>query len=84
MRRQGKNEEAYTYLKELYPQLTDEVGSGKFVVLERIRELEVTLKIPFWKRFKAEDAKLGAPDKISLEQRAILLEQGLEQDSADK
>ncbi len=78
LRREGKNEEAYAFLKKLYRELPDQPLAQKPVVLNRIREVEIVLKVPVWERFKLDGAALGAPDKNSLEQKAFLLEQTLE------
>ena len=53
LRRQGRNEEAYQFLKQLHPKLpTEDVMAQSNVVLDRIRELEDELKIPAVRRFK--------------------------------
>lgn len=53
LRRQGKNEEAYDFLKSLYVELPDDDPFAmKGVILERIRELEQTLRVPVWERFR--------------------------------
>jgi tetratricopeptide (TPR) repeat protein len=54
LRRQGLDEEAYLFLKHLYNDLPDDPFAQKGVILERIQELEQTLKIPFWERFQPE------------------------------
>lgn len=77
LRRQGKQKEAYEFLKQLYRELPNKPSSQKPVILDRIRELEVTLETPIWSRFKPDGTALGAPDNMSLEQRALLLEQRL-------
>ena len=64
LRKQGRNAEAYAWLKELYPQLpkSQQASSEKInpikiemamapVVLDRIKELEEELKIPESQRF---------------------------------
>lgn len=53
LRRQDKNEEAYAFLTSLFRDLPDdEPFAQKEVVLERIRDLEQTLKLPVWERFR--------------------------------
>lgn len=52
LRRQGRNQEAYEWLKELYPTLNPaDMTHRAGVVLERIRELEYELNIPENERF---------------------------------
>lgn len=65
LRRQGKDEEAYDYLKSLHDQLPDnDPYAQKNVILQRIRELEQTLKVPVWKRFMpAEAASVFEPSE---------------------
>lgn len=75
LRREGKHAEAYEFLKPLYRELPDTPRAQKPVILDRIREVEVTLKIPFWQGFMPAGVPLLAPDGASLEQRAFLLEQ---------
>ena len=84
LRREGKNKEAYEFLKKLYRELPDEPLAQKPVILDRIREVELTLKVPVWHRFKLDSAALGAPDETSLEQRAFLLEQTLNVNPANQ
>ncbi|MEM8867093.1 MAG: tetratricopeptide repeat protein [Verrucomicrobiota bacterium] len=53
LKRLGRYEEAYDFLVALHPTLPDdEPYAHKGVIFERIRELEVTLKIPLWERFE--------------------------------
>jgi len=78
LRRDGRNKEAYEFLKELYAKLPNVKLAQKPVILDRIREVEVVLKIPFWNRFNPAGRAPGAPDKSSLEQKALLLEMTLE------
>lgn len=52
LRKQGKNQEAYAFLKELHTTLPDIPLAQKGIILERIRELEKTLKVPFGERFQ--------------------------------
>ncbi|WP_308984619.1 tetratricopeptide repeat protein [Thalassobacterium sedimentorum] len=64
LRKQGKNAEAYTYLKDLHRELPNVPYAQKGIILERIRELENTLEIPFWERFQAVvEPVLEAPRK---------------------
>jgi tetratricopeptide (TPR) repeat protein len=55
LRRQGKYEEAYSYLKDLYRDLPDDPFAQKNVILERIREVENTLNTPVSDRYRPED-----------------------------
>lgn len=52
LRKQGKNEEAYEFLKNLYNELPNIHFAQKDIILERIRELESTLKTPVWESFQ--------------------------------
>lgn len=53
LRRLGRHQEAYAFLKELYPALPkDDMMAQASVVLDRIRELEGELSIPEEQRFK--------------------------------
>lgn len=53
LRRLGRNQEAYTFLKQLHPTLPPEDPmSQSAVVLDRIRELENELKMSAFERFK--------------------------------
>ncbi|MFP4166454.1 MAG: tetratricopeptide repeat protein [Opitutales bacterium] len=53
LRRQGKNEEAYAFYRDLYAELPDgDPRAMKNVVLERIRELETILEMPAGKRYR--------------------------------
>lgn len=78
LRRGGKQKEAYGFLKQLYRDLPDRPIAQKPVVLERIREIEIELKIPVWERFQPKGLPLGASEETSLEQRSFLLEHTLE------
>ena len=52
LRRQGKDAEAYAFLTELFRELPDgDPFAHKEIVLERIRDLEQTLRIPVRERF---------------------------------
>lgn len=84
LRREGKNKEAYDFLKQLYRDLPDDPHANKPVILHRIREVEIVLKVPVWQRFKPNNTPLGAPDGTSPKQRAFLLEQTLNTDSAQE
>lgn len=75
LRREGKNKEAYEFLKYLYQELPDDPRTQKPIILDRIREIEITLEIPFWQHFMPDIASLFAPYWSRLEQQAILLEQ---------
>ncbi|MEO0510735.1 MAG: hypothetical protein AAF065_12860 [Verrucomicrobiota bacterium] len=53
LRRQGKDAEAYDYLKGLHTELPDnDPFAQKGIVLERIRELEKTLQVPALERYQ--------------------------------
>ncbi|WP_269524931.1 tetratricopeptide repeat protein [Coraliomargarita parva] len=55
LRRQGKNDEAYAYLKDLFRRLPDDNPyAQKGIVLERIRELEEDLKVAPLMRFQPD------------------------------
>ncbi|MGJ8639350.1 MAG: tetratricopeptide repeat protein [Opitutaceae bacterium] len=55
LRRQDKNREAYGYLVELHKSLPDDdPHAQKWTILERIRTLENTLKIPYLLRYKSD------------------------------
>ncbi|MEC7281716.1 MAG: hypothetical protein VXU50_06600, partial [Verrucomicrobiota bacterium] len=51
LRKQGLNAEAYDFLKNLHTELPNTPDAQKAIVLERILDLEKTLKIPFRERF---------------------------------
>ena len=51
LRNQGKDREAYDYLKQLYIDLPDDPYAQKDIVLERIRNLEDALKVSYLLRF---------------------------------
>lgn len=65
LRRQGKDQEAYTYLKHLHQTLpNNDPFAQKDIVLERIRTLEDDLKVPYLLRFQADIvAPVVAPAK---------------------
>ena len=52
LRREGRHEEAYTFLKQLYGALPDDPYAQKPIILDRIREIENTLRVPVWQRFQ--------------------------------
>lgn len=58
LRRQGKDAEAYAYLKDLHGALPDVPFAQKGILIERIRELEKTLQVPFWERFRPATADI--------------------------
>lgn len=58
LRNQGLDEEAYLFLTDLYDQLPNVPFAQKNIILERIRNLENDLKIPFWERFQPSEASL--------------------------
>jgi TPR repeat protein len=51
LRKQGRNIEAYDFLKNLHIQLPNTPFAQKGIILERILDLEKTLEIPFLERF---------------------------------
>ena len=51
LRKQGRDAEAYDFLKNLHTGLPNTPYAQKGIVLERIIDLEKTLKIPFSERF---------------------------------
>lgn len=51
LRRQGKQQQAYVFLRQLHAQLPDDPYAQKNIVLERIRELEASLAIPEAQRY---------------------------------
>lgn len=51
LRRQGKDREAYEYLKELFVRLPDDPYAQHGTIYERIQELEDELKVPMLQRF---------------------------------
>ena len=61
LRKQGLDAEAYAFLKNLHRELPNVPFAQKNIILERIRELEKTLKVPFWERFMPQDEPTLAP-----------------------
>ncbi len=76
LRRQGKDAEAYAFLKKLYTELPDDPHAQKGVILDRIHELEVSLKVPIWTRFQSQVTGGGDSVGATLEQKVRMLEQG--------
>lgn len=74
LRREGRHKDAYSFLKQLYEELPDDPYAQKPTILDRIREIETTLKVPVWQRFKLLE---GVPNEESPEQKARVLEQTL-------
>ncbi len=56
LRNQGLDEEAYLFLTDLHDRLPNVPFAQKNIILERIRDLENDLKIPFWERFQPDEA----------------------------
>lgn len=52
LRKQGKNNEAYQYLKQLHRTLPDDPYAQKDILLERIHELEEQLEVPYSLRYQ--------------------------------
>ena len=71
LRREGKDVEAYAYLKELFQQLPDDPYAQKPIILDRIKELEDHLEIPVWQRFVPVHGPLPKP---SMEGKVYQLE----------
>ncbi len=68
LRRQGKDAEAYDFLKNLYGELPNDPYAQKGIILERVRDLEDTLTVPARLRFQPQsDAATVEPDQ-SLDQ----------------
>jgi tetratricopeptide (TPR) repeat protein len=67
LRRQGKDAEAYAFLKNLHRELPDVPFAQKGIILERIRELEKTLQIPFWERFRPSAAVIPPKSDASFD-----------------
>jgi len=82
LRRQGKDAEAYDYLKQLHNDLPDDPYAQKPIILDRIRELEEELKIPVWQRFQPQAAVPTFPTEASLEDKVQMLEQSHSHDHA--
>ena len=82
LRRQGKDAEAYDYLKQLHNDLPDDPYAQKPIILDRIRELEEELKIPVWQRFQPQATVQALPKETSLEQKLQMLEQSHGHDHA--
>lgn len=71
LRRQGKDSEAYEFLKELHNDLPDIPMAQKGVVLERIGELEAELEIPVSESFQPSSGRINSPDSGAMDTRAI-------------
>ena len=82
LRRQGKDAEAYDYLKQLHNDLPDDPYAQEPIILDRIRELEEELKIPVWQRFQPQTAVQALPTEASLEEKVKMLEQSHSHDHA--
>jgi len=54
LRQMDKSQEAYNYLKQLHQTLPDDPYAQKGIVLERIRNLEDDLKVPYLLRYNAD------------------------------
>ncbi len=54
LRRMGQDREAYEFLKDLYQQLPNDPYAQKNIILERIRDLEASLQVPYLLHFNAE------------------------------
>jgi tetratricopeptide (TPR) repeat protein len=76
LRRQGKDAEAYAFLKQLYVDLPDDPYAQKGIILDRIHDLEVSLQVPIWKRFQSKLVGGGDSAAATLEQKVRMLEQG--------
>ncbi|MDG2346463.1 MAG: hypothetical protein P8M62_10535 [Opitutae bacterium] len=71
LRREGKDVEAYAYLKQLFQQLPNDPYAQKPIILDRIKELEDHLQIPVWQRFVPVHGPLSKP---SMEGKVYQLE----------
>ena len=71
LRREGKDVEAYAYLKQLFQQLPNDPYAQKPIILDRIKELEDHLQIPVWQRFVPVHGPLAKP---SMEGKVYQLE----------
>ena len=58
LRKQGLDEEAYDFLKNLHSELPNTPFAQKGIILERILDLEKALKIPSWERFMPSENPL--------------------------
>ena len=58
LRKQGLDKEAYDFLKNLHTELPDTPFAQKGIILERILDLEKTLKIPSGERFIPQEYPL--------------------------
>lgn len=74
LRREGKNAEAYDFLKQLHTDLPDDPYAQKPIIYDRIRELEEELNIPLWQRFEPKAAVTTLPVEPSLEEKVQMLE----------
>jgi tetratricopeptide (TPR) repeat protein len=74
LRREGKNIEAYDFLKQLHTNLPDDPFAQKPIIYDRIRELEQELKIPLWQCFQPKVAVETLPVEASLEEQVQMLE----------
>ncbi|MDG1240984.1 MAG: hypothetical protein P8R37_03825 [Opitutae bacterium] len=74
LRREGKNSEAYDFLKQLHIDLPDDPYAQKPIIYDRIRELEQELKIPKWQCFQPKAAVDTLPVEASLEEKVRMLE----------
>ena len=74
LRREGKNAEAYDFLKQLHTDLPDDPYAQKPIIYDRIRELEDELNIPLWQCFQPKAAVETLPVEASLEEKVQMLE----------
>lgn len=63
LRKQGLDREAYVFLRDLHAELPNTPYAQKGIVLERIRNLENELKIPFWERYQLPQATSDSQDR---------------------
>lgn len=56
LRNQGLDQKAYLFLTDLYDRLPNVPFAQKNIILDRIRDLESDLKIPFWEIFQPMDS----------------------------
>jgi tetratricopeptide (TPR) repeat protein len=74
LRRQGKDAQAYEFLKQLHGELPDDPYAQRPIILDRIRELEKVLKIPVWQRYQPQAAVPVVPE-VRLEEKVRAFEQ---------
>ena len=74
LRREGKNAEAYYFLKQLHLDLPDDPYAQKPIIYDRILELEEELKVPVWQRFQPSVAVPVLLNEVSVGEEVQMLE----------